>query len=95
MSWVCGLRSVPCRRGSPGKLVGRALRLAAVGVLMGLTASWWVTSLLSSLLIATDAHDTRVFAAGAMAMVTVAAGAAWWPARRAARLDPATVLRAE
>jgi ABC-type antimicrobial peptide transport system permease subunit len=37
--------------------------------------------------------DPRVLAAAALLLAVVAAGAAWFPARRAARLDPITALR--
>jgi len=45
------------------------------------------------LLFDVDARNGRTFAGAAAVLVAVGVLAAWMPARRAARLDPAMVLR--
>ena len=75
-------------------ILGSAGRLLLTGIALGLLASWWATSFVSSLLVNTDAHHAGVFAAAAC-LVTLGLTAAWWPARQASRLDPAEVLRSE
>jgi ABC-type lipoprotein release transport system permease subunit len=41
-----------------------------------------------------DARDLRIYAGAFLALLIAAILAAWLPARRAARTDPAEVLRA-
>ena len=79
-----------------GTLILRSAgRLLLTGIGVGLLASWWATSFVSSLLVNTNAHHAGAFAATAGFLVILGLSAAWWPARHAARLDPAEVLRAE
>jgi predicted permease len=73
--------------------VGDGLRLAAIGVATGLVLSAAVSRLLSSFLFGLTATDATTFVAGAGVLCVVAAVASYVPARRAARLDPAAVLR--
>jgi predicted permease len=67
--------------------------LIAAGLAFGLAGSLWAARFVQALLFHLEARDPLTF--GSAAAVLVAAGvlAAWLPARRAARLDPATVLR--
>jgi ABC-type lipoprotein release transport system permease subunit len=51
--------------------------------------------LLESLLFEVRAHDPIVFGVAIFALVAVALGAAWIPARRAMRVDPMIALRYE
>jgi ABC-type antimicrobial peptide transport system permease subunit len=76
-------------------VVGRASRVAALGTLLGLTASWWVTGRMGALLVTPDVLTPRIFIAAGATMILLGIAAAWWPAWRAARLDPAVVLRSE
>jgi len=71
----------------------RASVLVAVGLALGLAGSLWAARFLSPLLFHVEARDPATFAAAAGVLVTAALLASWLPARRAARLDPATVLR--
>jgi predicted permease len=63
------------------------------GLAVGLAGSWWATRFIAPLLFQVKAHDRITFSGTAAVLVAVGVLAAWVPARRAARLDPATVLR--
>lgn len=71
------------------------LRLAAVGVALGLAAALGVTRALAGVLYGVSATDPATFAAVALFLVAVAATASAIPAFRAARVDPVTALRHE
>jgi len=76
-------------------IVGRTMGLAGIGLVLGLGASWVVSRAMDGLLFGVKSGDPATFAAMAAVLVGVAAAASWAPARRAARIDPATALRAE
>ena len=63
------------------------------GLALGLTISLWAAQFLNTLLFQVDARDPLTFATAAGVLVGAVVLAAWLPARRAGRLDPATVLR--
>jgi putative ABC transport system permease protein len=63
------------------------------GLAVGLAGSWWAARFIAPLLFQVEARDPTTFAGTAAVLVAVGVLAAWVPARRAARLDPATVLR--
>ena len=63
------------------------------GLILGLSGSWWAARFIAPLLFQMEARDPMTFSGTAAVLVTVGVLAAWVPARRAARLDPATVLR--
>ena len=73
--------------------VVEGLRLAAVGVAIGLAISAGLSRLLASFLFGLTATDGTTFVAGAGILCVVAAVASYVPARRAARLDVASILR--
>src|SRR5262245_2827991 len=76
-------------------IVGRGLRLALVGVALGLVASFGLTRLMSSLLVGIDATDPLTFGAVALLLLLVSLVAAFIPARRATKVDPLVALRSE
>jgi putative ABC transport system permease protein len=67
--------------------------LIAAGLALGLASSAWVAKFVAPLLFQVEARDPSTFAGAAAVLITVSALAAWVPARRAARLDPAAALR--
>ena len=67
--------------------------LIAVGLAVGLAGSWWAARFIAPLLFQVEARDPMTFSGTAAVLVAVGVLAAWVPARRAARLDPVTVLR--
>jgi ABC-type antimicrobial peptide transport system permease subunit len=78
-----------------GMVVRRGLTLAVIGVALGTAGAYAVTRVLQSLLFGVSARDPLTFAAVAALLGGVAVLASWIPARRAARVDPLTAMRAE
>jgi putative ABC transport system permease protein len=77
------------------QVIGQGLRLAVIGVVIGLAAAAAATTLLSGLLFNTSATDPVVYGALALLLLAVAGFACYVPARRAMRVDPMTALRSE
>jgi predicted permease len=75
-------------------VVGQALVLAIIGVALGGISAFWATRVLANMLFAVGARDPIAYAVAALLLLVVALGAAWLPARRAARVDPMTALGA-
>lgn len=78
-----------------GLVVGQGMRPIAVGIAVGAAAALALTRFMQSMLFAVDAADPLTFAAVALLLAVSALAACWIPARRAAAVDPMTVLRAE
>jgi len=82
---------------SPGSLQARiileTLRLAAVGLGIGLCGSLILTRSLSSLLFGVKWHDPASFTGTVVVLVVVAVIAGYLPARRASQIDPINALR--
>ncbi len=76
-------------------VVARGLTLTAVGLAAGLGLAWALTRTLANLLYGVTAGDPATFAAVAGLLSVIALAACYLPARRAARLDPIAVLRAD
>jgi hypothetical protein len=74
-------------------VVAQGARVVAVGVVVGLIASFAATRALASFLFGVAALDGPTFAAMAVLMLTIGAVAAYVPARRASRVDPCQSLR--
>ncbi len=76
-------------------IVGEALAVGGVGVAIGSVLGLGVGRLLASLFVDVVAFDIWIFTLAPALLLAACALAAWAPARRAARIDPATALRAE
>jgi predicted permease len=77
------------------RILRDALRLALMGVAVGVPAALGTTQIIRHQLYGVSAYDPATLGFAALALITVAALAAWLPARRAAAVDPMTALRAE
>jgi putative ABC transport system permease protein len=76
-------------------VLGRAMRLAAGGVALGLAGAYGTTRLLRGFLFEVQPTDPVVFSAACALLAAVALAASYLPARRATRVDPMTALRAD
>src|SRR5262249_40215352 len=74
-------------------VVRRVGVLIVVGLALGLVGSLWAAGFVAPLLFLVEPRDPATLAGTTAVLVAVGALAAWVPARRAARLDPAAVLR--
>jgi putative ABC transport system permease protein len=78
------------------KMVARhGLAVTATGVVIGLFAAFALTRLLASVLFEVDPIEPVTYAGFSVFLIAVSLAAAYLPARRATRVDPAVVLREE
>ncbi|HKG91321.1 MAG TPA: ABC transporter permease [Gemmatimonadaceae bacterium] len=78
-----------------GMVIGEGMRLAAVGVAIGVVLAAAAARLLASLLFDVSPLDAVTFSGVAVLFAAVALVASYLPARRAAAADPMAVIRAE
>jgi putative ABC transport system permease protein len=76
-------------------VIRQGMRLALLGVALGLGAALALTQLMKRLLFGVAAADPLTYGTIALLLTLVALLACWIPARRATRVDPLTVLRHE
>jgi putative ABC transport system permease protein len=76
-------------------VVVQGMKLAVVGVVIGLGVSFYLARGISSLLFGVTARDPLVFGGVPLVLTLVALSAVWFPARRASRVDPIVALRYE
>ena len=76
-------------------VLGEGLKVAGVGLALGIAGAWILTGILESLLYDVGARDPVSFLLGPVLLTLVAIVACWIPARRATLVDPVSVLREE
>ena len=79
---------------SSGVFVGQGLRLALIGIVVGLVAALAATRLLAGLLYGSPT-DPMTFAVVPAILALAVLAASCLPARRATRIPPTTALRSE
>lgn len=67
----------------------------AIGLVAGLAGAYFLTRVMTSFLFQTTPRDPVTFLAAGVGLALAALAATWWPARRAAAIDPVTALRAD
>jgi putative ABC transport system permease protein len=81
----------------PGRVVALILRRAALligaGLIAGAAVSLWASQLIAPLLFKLQPRDPDTIAGAMLTLAATGLLAGWLPARRASRIDPATVLR--
>jgi ABC-type antimicrobial peptide transport system permease subunit len=75
-------------------VVGQGVRLAAIGITIGVAGAVLTSSLLGDLVVGVRAGDPRLLAATAVLLAVVAITACLAPALRAMRVNPNDTLRA-
>ena len=92
-----GIRmALGAKAGSVVKLVlVQGLKVAALGLALGLAGALVLTKLMSSILYGVSNTDVMTFVSVPALLALVSVVACWIPARRATRVDPIEVLRAE
>jgi predicted permease len=83
------------RTGLIGMVVGRAVRVAAAGALLGFLIAIAAGPTVTPMLFQTSARDPLAYALGAAVLLIVALVAAVVPSRRATRVDPIIALRSD
>lgn len=78
-----------------GMMLRRALALVAAGIVVGAPVAFWGTRFTASAIEDLSAGGVPPVATAALAMLVVAALAAFMPAHRATRIEPVTALRSE
>jgi putative ABC transport system permease protein len=76
-------------------IVGQGLKLALIGVAIGLPAAFALTRWMEGLLFGVRPTDSWTYCMVAALLLSVALFACWIPARRATKVDPITALRRE
>jgi len=76
-----------------GMMLGRGVRMVALGLVIGVGGSLAVTGVLKSLLVDVSRLDPVTIGGVVVVLAVVAAGAAYLPARRASAVDPMVALR--
>jgi ABC-type antimicrobial peptide transport system permease subunit len=74
-------------------VIAKTLRLALIGIALGITASFAAAKWIASLLFDTTPTDPATFAGIVLLLSVVALAAGYIPARRASRIDPMIALR--
>jgi putative ABC transport system permease protein len=78
-----------------GMIVRQGGLVALAGIVVGLAVAFAGSRVIESLLYGVSPRDPIVFASTTLVLIAVALLACWFPARRAARLDPLAALRAD
>ena len=76
-------------------VVGGGMKLAAIGVVLGIVAAVALAQLVESMLFDVAPSDPLSYAATSAVLLVIAALACYLPARRAMRVDPMMTLQAE
>ena len=78
-----------------GMVVREGMAVAIAGIVAGMAAALALTRLMASLLYGVNTTDPRIFAGASVTLAVTALLASWWPARKAAGIDPTIALRDE
>ena len=74
-------------------VLAQGIKLVAIGLVLGVAGALIATRLVASLLFGVSAMDPMSFLLAALLLGTVAVCASFFPARKAAKVDPMIALR--
>jgi ABC-type antimicrobial peptide transport system permease subunit len=77
------------------EVLRRGMRVAGIGIALGVLAAVAATPIVRALLFDIDPFDAVSYGSGIVLLAGVAVVGSWIPARRAARVDPMLTLREE
>jgi len=84
---------------APGRIRAMVMRelvwILAIGLGLGIPLALAATRVIESRLFGVQAKDLTILTTATLLLSLTAAAAAYWPARRASRVDPMTALRCE
>ena len=83
------------RAGILRMIVAEALRLAAIGVAFGAAALFFTVRFIDQMLYGVTSFDLPTLAGVGVLLTAVVLAASFWPARRAASIDPVIAMRAD
>jgi ABC-type antimicrobial peptide transport system permease subunit len=76
-------------------IMGNSLWLTLAGVVAGMAGALALSGVLAGFVYSVSPLDPATYAGAVGLLAAVAALSAYWPSRRAARMDPLVVLRDE
>jgi len=76
-------------------VVKHGMKLALLGIVIGLAGSWAITRFLEKMLVGVEPTDVLTFSAVSAFLLLAAFVACYLPARRATKVDPLVALRYE
>ena len=76
-------------------VVKHGMKLAVIGMVLGLAGSWALTRFMKRLLFGVEATDLLTFSVVSAFLLLAAFVACYLPARRATKVDPLVALRYE
>jgi putative ABC transport system permease protein len=76
-------------------VVTHGMKLALLGIVIGLAGSWALTRFIEKLLVGVEATDMLTFSLVSLCLLVAAFVACYLPARRATKVDPLVALRYE
>jgi ABC-type antimicrobial peptide transport system permease subunit len=74
-------------------VIGEGLMLCLAGLAIGLVGAWWLGRAASSLLFSVTPGDPWTFTTVSLLLTGIAIAACYFPARRAATVDPVAALQ--
>jgi ABC-type antimicrobial peptide transport system permease subunit len=78
-----------------GLVVRHGMKLAVIGIVLGLAGSWALTRFIEKLLVGVQPTDLLTFSLVSIGLLLAAFLACYLPARRATKVDPLVALRYE
>jgi ABC-type antimicrobial peptide transport system permease subunit len=76
-------------------VVHHGMKLALLGIVVGLAGSWALTRFMAKLLVGVQTTDLLTFSVVSICLLVAAFVACYVPARRATKVDPLVALRYE